>query len=168
MGLIAGGMDDGTINIWDASSIVTYADDRDTHSVNSSNRNKRALLSRITRKSSGITALAFNQHPSSSNLLASNGHDHEILITSLDDPSKPTITASSAAPESRQLAEITQTMWNTEVAHIVVSSAGSGSTVVWDLSQNKTWCELRESSGGISFGYCVESWSGDASYYRVE
>jgi len=34
------------------------------------------------------------------------------------------------------------------VAHIVASSAGSGSAVVWDLRQNKAWCELRESSGG--------------------
>jgi len=136
MGLIAGGMDDGTVNVWDASAIVNGED-------------TNALCSQISRKSGAVTALAFNPHACSANLLASGSRDGEILITCLDTPDKPTYSIPTSE-RSSQGAEITQTAWNTEVAHIVASSAGNGSAVVWDLRQNKAWCELRcEPSGGV-------------------
>jgi len=73
MGLIAGGMDDGTINICDASSISGGGG-----SDKSSYAKAMGLLSKIARQSGAITALAFNSHPSSSTLFASDGRYGEI------------------------------------------------------------------------------------------
>jgi len=135
MGLIAGGMDDGTVHVWDASAIVA-------------GESSNSICYESSRQSGAVTALAFNPHPSSANLLASGNRNGEIMITSLDTPNNPTVTVPTSE-RSGQGAEITQTSWNTEVAHIVASSAGNGSAMVWDLRQNKAWCELRcEPSGG--------------------
>lgn len=135
MGLIAGGMDNGTINIWNPAKIAQG----DTN----------ALLSTIERQSGAISALQFNPHPDSANLLATGSSSGEILISSLDNPDQPTVTIPSDAHPSSG-AEITQLAWNTEVSHIVASSAGNGIVTIWDLRQNKPWCELRAEVSGAS------------------
>jgi len=142
MGLIAGGMDNGTVNIYNPNAIVqSYGQD---------NANDDALLSTIERTTGGaISALQFNPHPDSANLLATGSTNGEILISSLDNPDQPTVTipsesnSNSAQPSS----EITRMAWNTEVSHIIASASTSGSVTIWDLKQNKPWCELRASEG---------------------
>lgn len=139
MGLIAGGMDNGTINIWNPSKIIQG----DTNA---------ALLSSIERTSGGaISALQFNPHALSANLLATGSSTGEILISSLDNPDQPTVTIPSDAHVGTSTgAEITQLAWNTEVSHIVASAAGNGVVTIWDLKQNKPWCELRAEASGAS------------------
>ena len=45
-------------------------------------------------------------------------------------------------------AEITSLAWNTKVSHILAAANGNGTTTIWDLRENKPWCELRcETSG---------------------
>uniref|UniRef100_A0A7S3PXW7 WW domain-containing protein n=1 Tax=Chaetoceros debilis TaxID=122233 RepID=A0A7S3PXW7_9STRA len=135
MGIIAGGMDNGAVNIYNPAKLVEGGAS-DTNSC---------LLSSIERKNGAISALQFNPHASSANLLATGSSSGEILITSLDNPDQPTVTIPSSgdAASAVSTAEITQMAWNTEVPHIVASGAGNGIATIWDLRQNKPWCELR-------------------------
>jgi len=145
MGLLAGGMDNGMIQIWNPCAFNNNDDDDDDTSTSSS------LLSTVSRESSGsISALSFNPHVASAHLLATGSSNGEILITSLDNPDQPTVTVPTQGSTNGNgnTAEITQMAWNTEVAHIVASSAGNGITTIWDLKQNKPWCELRCEIGG--------------------
>jgi len=141
MGLIAGGMDDGTVNIWNPKSII-IKDKTDNSSS--------ALLSTIERNSGAITALQFNPHGDSANLLATGSSQGEILVSSLENPIQPTVTIPSDAHSSSTSnnAGITQLAWNPEVAHIIASAAGNGVVTIWDLRQNKPWCELRVEVSG--------------------
>ena len=43
-----------------------------------------------------------------------------------------------------------QVAWNSQVSHILATSAGNGTVTVWDLNQKKAWCELRCESSGAS------------------
>ena len=131
--MLAGGMDNGTIAIYNPSAII-QSNDNDTIS------NDDALLATIDRTTKGaITAISFNPHASSPCLLASGSGKGELLISSLDsDPTQPSI-----ATPSEKGAEITSLAWNTEVSHIIASAGGNGMTTIWDLRQNQPWCELR-------------------------
>uniref|UniRef100_A0A7S4RGY3 WW domain-containing protein n=1 Tax=Ditylum brightwellii TaxID=49249 RepID=A0A7S4RGY3_9STRA len=129
MGLIAGGMTDGKINIWDAESIV-------------SSPSSAAVASIDNHTGGAVSALQFNPHPTSANLLASGGSDGGVLITSLEKPDQPNVFV-PAPDQPSQGAEITQIGWNTQVAHIVASAAKNGTAFVWDLRAKKPWCELR-------------------------
>mmetsp|Transcript_16536 Transcript_16536/g.24739 ORF Transcript_16536/g.24739 Transcript_16536/m.24739 type:complete len:1087 (-) Transcript_16536:105-3365(-) len=161
LGLLAGGMDDGTVAIYNPSSIISsFATPTLTES------NGDALLSTIERNESGaISAIKFNPHPSSSSLLATGSSMGEILITSLENPSQPTVTSPSEGGTSissnqgggngSNKSEITGLAWNTEVSHILASSAGNGCTTIWDLRQNKPWCEIRCDASGSAVS-CVQ------------
>lgn len=140
MGLIAGGMDDGTVNIWNPKSIIIKDKTDNTSST--------ALLSTIERNSGAISALQFNPHRDSANLLATGSSEGEILVSSLENPIQPTVTIPSDAYPSSSNAGITQLAWNPEVAHIIASAAGNGVVTIWDLRQNKPWCELRVEVSG--------------------
>lgn len=135
-----------------------------------------SLVSSIERNNSGaISALKFNPHATSMNLLASGSSKGEILITSLDNPLQPTVaspTESGAGTSmnhggnmnggssgngggSGSAAEITSLAWNTEVTHILAAANGNGMTTIWDLRENKPWCELRCESSGAAVS-CVQ------------
>jgi protein transport protein SEC31 len=134
MGIIVGGMDNGSINIYNPEKIQKGLNDA-------------ALLASIEGNNGAITALQFNPHQGNENLLATGSSKGEILITSLENPANPTVTVPSSATTPSG-AEITQMAWNPEVPHIVASASGNGVVIIWDLKQNKPWCELRcEASG---------------------
>jgi protein transport protein SEC31 len=134
-------MDDGTVNIWNPRSIIMKE--------KTDNASASSLLSTIERNSGAISALQFNPHGDSANLLATGSSQGEILVSSLDNPIQPTVTIpSDAHPASSSNAGITQLAWNPEVAHIIASAAGNGVVTIWDLRQNKPWCELRVEVSG--------------------
>lgn len=134
MGLVAGGMNDGSVHIWDPRAIITKQD---------------SLVASISRHSGGaVSGLQFNPHPASANLLATGGSNGEVLITSLDAPEQPNVYVPSP-DQPNQGAEITQVAWNSQVAHIVASSARNGTVVVWDLKSKKPWCEVRCETAGV-------------------
>jgi protein transport protein SEC31 len=155
MGLIAGGMDNGCIHIWNPMDIISSTnstsssngEDQGARPVNGNGNGVTAsLLSTIDRQDNGaISALQFNPHPSSANLLATGSSNGEILISSLDTPDQPTVTIQSDANQ----AQITNLAWNTEVSHIIASSAANGLVTIWDLRENKPWCELRAETSGL-------------------
>jgi protein transport protein SEC31 len=134
-GVIAGGMVDGSVNIWNPVSIMNTMDD--------------PLLVSIDQHQGSVSALHFNPHADSSHLLATGGSDGEVFIISLDRLDPPSVFLPAPPPNTaKHTADITQVAWNSQVAHILASSALNGSCFIWDLRQKKAWCELRDPSGG--------------------
>lgn len=131
MGLLAGGMTDGTVHLWNPTALMQQQDP----SVTSISK-------------SGLTgpvkALKFSHlNPTQ---LAAGGANGQVMIADVSNPESPDVF--TPAPEHNQNAEITAVAWNTQVAHIVASAAGDGTVAVWDLNSRKAWCELRcETSG---------------------
>ncbi|ETV97980.1 hypothetical protein H310_09285 [Aphanomyces invadans] len=132
LGVLAGGMADGTVNIWDPSKIAT---------------NAPAEVGKVSRHKGPVNAVQFNPHPDMSHLLASGGGDGEVFVMSLDKLNAPQVYTPggpnyTATPGN----EITCLAWNTQVAHILASGSQNGSTVVWDMKSKKPFCELKDMS----------------------
>jgi len=143
-GLIAGGMADGNIHVWDPSRLAEAEEEEvEPDQVD-------ALLASVEQHSGAVTALHFNPHKESSHLLASGGSDAEVFVTSLEHPDQPSVFIPAPPPNNaKHTADVTKVAWNTQVAHILASAAQNGSCYIWDLRQKKAWCELREPSGGL-------------------
>ncbi|KAL7579856.1 hypothetical protein ACA910_004868 [Epithemia clementina (nom. ined.)] len=128
LGLIAGGMVDGMVHLWDVSALLEG--------------NEGRILSLPTNSKGPIKALSFNSlEPSHLAVGGSNGTSWVIDLSS----SNPQLQEPS--PGHAQKAEITAIAWNSQVAHIVATAAADGSVTVWDLKGHKAWCELRAEAG---------------------
>jgi protein transport protein SEC31 len=129
MGLLAGGMENGAVHVWNPRGVMAQ---------------QPSVVASYSKHASGpVKALQFSSlNPTQ---LASGGSDGQVLIANFENPDAPTIFQPS--DDYRQAAQITQVAWNTQVAHIVASSAGDGTVAVWDLKSQKKWCELRDSAG---------------------
>lgn len=125
-GLIAGGMVDGNIHVWNPSKLAEGEVD--------------SLLASVEQHQGAVSGLHFNPHKESSHLLASGGSDAEVFVTSLEHPEEPSVFVPAPPPNNaKHTADITQVAWNSQVAHILASSAQNGSCFVWDLRQKKAW-----------------------------
>ena len=69
-GIIAGGMVDGHIMIWDVAKLLN----------SNENDNSDALLASILQHQGSVCGLQFNPHKEMSYLLASGGADGEVFI----------------------------------------------------------------------------------------
>jgi protein transport protein SEC31 len=137
-GLIAGGMNDGFVHLWDPAKLVSGV-----------KNNPDALIVSIEQHQGGIRGLQFNPHRDSSHLLASGGNDGEVYVMSLERPEEPNVFVPAPPPNNaKHTAEVTKVGWNSQVAYILASAAQNGSCYVWDLRQKKAWCELRDPAGG--------------------
>lgn len=138
-GLIAGGMIDGTINLWDPRFVSSAEEDSGAE----------ALIGSVAQHQGAIHGLQFNPHKESSHLLGTGGADGEVYVMALDRPDTPNVFVPAPPPsQSKHTADITRVAWNTQVAHILASSAQNGQCIIWDLRQKKAWCELRDPTGG--------------------
>ncbi|KAG0287831.1 protein transport protein S31, partial [Linnemannia gamsii] len=116
-GMIAGGMENGELNLWDANAILSGSDD--------------VLFSRQTNHSGPVRGLHFN--PFQQNLLSSASSNGEIFIWDLGNLTKPYTPGSRSA----KLEDITCVAWNNHVQHILATSSTTGYTVVWDLKSKR-------------------------------
>ena len=124
-GLIAGGMMDGFINVWDPAKFIS---------------DQPPLIASVEQHQGSISGLHFNPHKESSHLLASGGNDGEVYVMSLERPDQPNVFIPAPPPNNaKHTADITNCVWNTQVAHIVGTSAQNGVCYVWDLRQKKAW-----------------------------
>ncbi|KAJ3981184.1 hypothetical protein F5890DRAFT_1618907 [Lentinula detonsa] len=116
-GVIAAGMENGELVLWDPSKILAGASSSDS------------LILRNNHHSGPVRALDFN--PIQTSLLSSGGIGGEVYIWDLKDPSKPyTPTPGS---RSAKLDEITSVAWNQQVQYVLAGASSTGYTVVWDL-----------------------------------
>ena len=129
-GLIVGGMSDGIVNVWDAASLLGGATDG-------------AAIAMIERHSVAVRAVQFNPHPAAQHLIGAASIDGDISIINLESPGQPTV-ASPMSGGQKLDSEVTSLSWNTSVTHILATATVAGVVVVWDLKENKPWCQLRD------------------------
>jgi len=134
LGLVAGGMSDGTVLVWDASALVENG-----------GRRVEPLFT-IAEHESGapISALAF--HPMEPWKLATGSGNGGVLVADLSGP-VPAVTDPTGG--SKQSAEITAVAWNSQVSHILATASRDGTVGVWDLKQKKAWCKLQVENGAV-------------------
>eukprot|EP00178_Gracilaria_changii_P003292 TRINITY_DN1483_c0_g1_i1.p1 TRINITY_DN1483_c0_g1~~TRINITY_DN1483_c0_g1_i1.p1 ORF type:complete len:1281 (+),score=178.68 TRINITY_DN1483_c0_g1_i1:138-3980(+) len=145
-GLIAGGLNDGTVRIWDAAKLIRSRPSDDAN---------RAVVfggqSAAKKHSGPVRGLAFN--PFVPTRLASGSADGTVLFWEL---SNPTAGASvrhpagepptgAAAPKE----EVTAVLWNRKVQHILASATSSGVVNVWDLNQSRQVINIRNPRGRL-------------------
>jgi len=133
-GIIAGGMADGTLNVWDANRIM-HGDGTDP-----------LIVSAEGHHTGAVNGLQFNPHKGWEHSLASGGNDGDVLVMSLERPDAPqTYTTSDT---QKHQGEVTKVAWNTGTHYILASSDNRGSTCIWDMKQRKMWCEIKDPAGG--------------------
>ncbi|KAL1741502.1 hypothetical protein HDZ31DRAFT_66861 [Schizophyllum fasciatum] len=115
-GVLAAGMENGELALWDPSKIV--------QGLNAS----EALILRNTTHTGPIRGLDFN--PIQNNLVASGGVGAEVYVWDIKDPSKP---YTPTGTRSTKLDDITSIAWNQQVQHVLAGASSTGYTVVWDL-----------------------------------
>ncbi|KAG7392468.1 protein transport protein S31 [Phytophthora boehmeriae] len=142
-GIIAGGMADGSVTLWNPALML----DRDAGTDTPAS----CEIGRITRHKGAVNALQFNPHEDSAHLLASGGSDGEVYIMSLEKLASPGVfTPGGPTTPQAQANEITSVAWNTQVNYILATGSQNGSVIVWDLKQKKPWCELRDPARGAA------------------
>ncbi|KAG8898035.1 protein transport protein S31 [Tulasnella sp. 403] len=133
-GVIASGMENGELGLWDPASILEGRDPS-TH-----------LILRNTTHSGPVRALGFNNIQT--NLLASGATDGEIFIWDLNNPTKPY----SPGNRSSRLDDVTSLAWNAIVPQILSTASSSGFNVVWDLRAKKEVVALAYGGGAATTG----------------
>lgn len=120
-GVLAGGMVDGSIQIYNPARLMDGAD-------------VDALIATVSKHRGAVRGLDFN--PNQPHLLASGAADGEMYIIDTSTPQQPTCYTpgqSQAAAGS----DISCVAWNCKVHHIIASTSHVGQTVVWDLQRKK-------------------------------
>lgn len=146
-GLIAGGLADGTVRVWDAASLIRTIQGKKDEST--------AVIfggSADTKRHSGpVRGLAFN--PFFPTRLASGSADGQVLVWDL---AKPSAGASARPPAGQSTAsnmgpkeEVSAISWNRKVQHILGSATSSGTMNVWDLKQSKRVISIRNPRGRL-------------------
>lgn len=132
LGLIAGGLVDGNIDIWNPLSLIR------------SEASENSLVGHLSRHKGPVRGLEFNTI--APNLLASGADEGEICIWDLTAPAEPThfppLKGSGAAAQG----EISFLSWNSKVQHILASTSYNGTTVVWDLKKQKPVISFSDSN----------------------
>ncbi|KAJ3290152.1 protein transport protein S31 [Borealophlyctis nickersoniae] len=127
-GIVAGGMENGELDLWNPKGIID-------------GEGQKALLMRQSTHTGQVRGLDFN--PLQSNLLASGATDGEIFIWDLNNPTKPY----SPGARSAKLEDVTALSWNRVVAHILATGSNNGYTVVWDLRNRREIIQLAHPGG---------------------
>ncbi|KAI6004420.1 hypothetical protein F5J12DRAFT_836728 [Pisolithus orientalis] len=140
-GVIAAGMENAELVLWDPAKIVESSDA------------STALILRNTKHTGPVRGLDFN--PKQTNLLCSGAVNGEIYIWDLNDPSKP--YSPTPGSRSKKVDEITCVTWNQHVQSILAGASSTGYTVVWDLRQNRELVALAYGGGTGTLGGAVGS-----------
>ncbi|KAJ7743820.1 hypothetical protein B0H16DRAFT_1858506 [Mycena metata] len=134
-GVIAAGLENGELALWDPAKILAAADD--------------ALIYRNSSAHTGpIRGLDFN--PIQTNIFASGAVNGEVFIWDLNSPAKP--YTPTPGVKSTKLDEMTSVAWNRQVQYVLAGASNSGYTVVWDLRGKREVVALAYGGGGASGG----------------
>ncbi|XP_024987452.1 protein transport protein SEC31 homolog B-like [Cynara cardunculus var. scolymus] len=122
-GLVAGGLVDGNIGIWNPRLLI------------SPEESESALIQQLSRHKGPVRGLEFSGL--SPNHLASGAEEGEICIWDIAKPSEPTHFPPLKGSASAKQGEISFLSWNRKVQPILASTSFNGTTVVWDLRKQK-------------------------------
>lgn len=129
LGILAGGMVDGSIGLWNPAII-------------SKQMQGEPLVARVQKHKGPVRGLDFNSFKP--NLLASGATESEILIWDLANPNTPNVY--TPGTPTQPLSDITCVAWNGKVEHILASTGVSGTSVVWDLRQKRPVISFTDSA----------------------
>ncbi|GAB2289001.1 hypothetical protein Dimus_023304 [Dionaea muscipula] len=131
-GLIAGGLNEGTIGIWNPRPLIR------------SEAGVDPLVCQLSRHKGEVHGLEFNSL--SPNLLASGADDGEIFIWDFAAPKEPSQFPVLKGTGSAVQGQISYLSWNSKVQHILASTSLNGTTVVWDLKKQKPVISFADSA----------------------
>eukprot|EP00002_Diphylleia_rotans_P014283 TRINITY_DN2783_c0_g1_i5.p1 TRINITY_DN2783_c0_g1~~TRINITY_DN2783_c0_g1_i5.p1 ORF type:complete len:1070 (-),score=205.88 TRINITY_DN2783_c0_g1_i5:126-3335(-) len=129
-GLVAGGMDNGSITFWDPARLLQPQE------------GEYPLLATTEKHTGPVKALDFN--PFQQNLLASGATDSEIYVWDVSNINAPSVY--SPGVKGSQSVDITCVAWNRKVAHILGSATHNGQCVIWDLKARRPVINFSDSS----------------------
>ncbi|KAK2591204.1 protein transport protein S31 [Conoideocrella luteorostrata] len=129
-GVIAGALENGSLELWDAAKLEDGASD--------------ALISQTTKHTGAIKALQFN--PLKPQILATAGAKGELYIFDINDMDNPFRLGSSAARSD----DIECLAWNRKVSHILATGGSGGFVTVWDLKTKKASLTLNNNRKAVS------------------
>jgi len=135
LGLIAGGMENGSVHVWDPRAVIGQQSTA-----------APTVVSFSQHASGPVKAVQFS--PLVPTHLATGGSDGKVLVIDLNVPNP--VPFIPCANNSQQRSQITSVAWNTQVAHIVASSASDGSVSIWDIKSRKIWCDIRAADQSVS------------------
>ncbi|KAF2804056.1 uncharacterized protein BDZ99DRAFT_467777 [Mytilinidion resinicola] len=119
-GIIAGALESGALDLWDAAKLRTDA--------------SNSFLGRSTKHTGAIKTLQFNT--TKHNLLATAGAKGEIYIHDISDPTdlENAFRLSTSAPRADDIETLD---WNKKVPHILATGSNGGFVSVWDVRQKR-------------------------------
>lgn len=145
-GLIAGGLNDGTVRVWDAASVIRSGKSGD-------DPNKGVVFgekSSQTKHSGAVRALSFN--PTIPTRLATGSADGNVLVWDLSNPSAGASVrhpAGQSTSNAGSKEEVTAVSWNFKVPQVLASATTSGVMNVWDLKKSKCVISIRNPRGRL-------------------
>lgn len=140
MGVVAGGMADGTVSIWDPSRALELA-----HMGESVGAHP-LLFSRNLHSGQSVSCLEFN--PGKPSLLGTGGADGQIHVLNIENPCNPEVY-NSVTTSKHTGSEVTCISWNRKVTHILATASNQGLTVVWDLKNKKEVISFKDPAGRV-------------------
>ncbi|GAB4828035.1 Protein transport protein Sec31B [Ancistrocladus abbreviatus] len=135
LGLIAGGLLDGNIGIWNPQALIDSNNNVDENPP---------FVAQLSRHKGPVRGMEFNAI--APNLLASGADEGEICIWDLASPSQPSHFPPLRGTGSAAQGEISYLSWNSKVQHILASTSYNGTTVVWDLKKQKPVISFSDSN----------------------
>ncbi|KAK7746991.1 protein transport protein S31 [Cytospora paraplurivora] len=129
-GIIAGGLENGSLHLWDAEKLISGEPD--------------AQIAHTTKHSGAIKSLQFN--PLKPQILATAGDKGELWIHDINDIENPLRLGNAAARSD----DIECVAWNRKVSHILATGGSGGFVTVWDLKTKKASLTLNNNRKRVS------------------
>ncbi|KAI5466900.1 hypothetical protein BGZ63DRAFT_476614 [Mariannaea sp. PMI_226] len=129
-GIIAGALENGSLDLWDAEKLIAGESD--------------ALISQTRKHTGPIKALQFN--PLKPQILATAGAKGEIYIYDINDIANPFRLGNAQARSD----DIECLAWNEKVSHILATGGTGGFVTVWDLKTKKASLTLNNNRKAVS------------------
>ncbi|CAK7218696.1 protein transport protein S31 [Sporothrix curviconia] len=130
-GIIAGALENGSLDLWDAEKLAAGASD--------------AHIERATKHSGAIKAVQFN--PLKPQILATAGSKGELFIYNVEDIQNPFRLGNAAAS---RVDDIECLAWNKKVSHILATGSSGGLVTVWDVKAKKASLTLNNNRKPVS------------------
>ncbi|GAA0155673.1 vesicle coat protein [Lithospermum erythrorhizon] len=130
LGIVAGGLVDGNIGLWNPKNLINYEG------------SESAFVGNLSRHKGPVRGLEFNAN----NLLGSGADEGEICIWDIAKPTEPTHFPPLKGSGSATQDEISFLSWNRKVINILASTSFNGTTVVWDLKKQKPAISFADSA----------------------
>ncbi|KAL5703467.1 hypothetical protein ACHQM5_028555 [Ranunculus cassubicifolius] len=130
LGLIAGGLVDGNVNIWNPHKLLNRSKEKPAPT-----ETPHGLVANTQNHTGPVLGLEFNNN--APHLLASGAVEGEISIWDFSSPAAPfhypPLRSGATGPQG----EITYLSWNHVVDKILATTSSNGKIVVWDLRRQK-------------------------------